>query len=100
MKAYEPIKLNSHSKAESKINSSYVQSWMNKVWNIIADLLVPNTEPQIMQKRDRNGQDWWYVYDPQTGESAWFTSETEVRAWLEGCLLQKSVSNLNHRNPK
>ena len=40
-------------------------------------------EPKIWQKRDRYGNFYWVVYDPTTGHSSYFSSEQEVRIWLE-----------------
>ena len=40
-------------------------------------------EPKIWQKRDRYGNLYWVVYDPTTGHSSCFSSEQEVRVWLE-----------------
>lgn len=40
-------------------------------------------EPKIQQVSDQGGQVWWYVYDPQTGQSVYLESETEVLIWLE-----------------
>ncbi|HEY9622834.1 MAG TPA: hypothetical protein V6C78_20925 [Crinalium sp.] len=45
---------------------------------------ISNTsEPRIWQRRDRSGQLIWHVYDPTTNQSSRFTSEAEVRAWLD-----------------
>jgi hypothetical protein len=40
-------------------------------------------EPQIVQKCDRSGKNYWQVYDPVSGSSYSFSSEKEVRAWLD-----------------
>lgn len=40
-------------------------------------------EPKVQQVSDQGGQVWWYVYDPQTRESVYLESETEVLIWLE-----------------
>lgn len=41
------------------------------------------TEPKIWQTSRGNGVTIWNIYDPTTQESASFTTETEVRSWLE-----------------
>ena len=41
------------------------------------------TEPKIWQTSRGNGVTIWNVYEPTTQESATFTTETEVRSWLE-----------------
>lgn len=40
-------------------------------------------EPKVQQVSDQGGQVWWYVYDPQTRQSVYLESETEVLIWLE-----------------
>lgn len=45
--------------------------------------LVGSNEPTITQKSDRQGNPYFEVYDPFTDSRAFFSSEREVRAWLE-----------------
>lgn len=40
-------------------------------------------EPKIWEKRDRSGNVFYKVYDPITGISNQFSSDLEVRIWLE-----------------
>lgn len=40
------------------------------------------TEPRIWQ-RHRQGQSLWYAHDPVTNRTRQFSSEQEVRLWLE-----------------
>ena len=42
-----------------------------------------SNEPRVWQKRDRFGQTYWQVYDPIRDRFARFSSEQEVRQWLE-----------------
>jgi len=42
-----------------------------------------SSEPRIWQKQDRSGQVYWQVYDPIRNRSDRFSSEQEVRRWLE-----------------
>ncbi|MGK7892861.1 MAG: hypothetical protein AB4372_04250 [Xenococcus sp. (in: cyanobacteria)] len=60
---------------------------LNLIVNIIRwighILLVSKNEPYIKQKRDRNGNLYWQVYDFTTNKSYTFGSEREVRAWIE-----------------
>ncbi|MBE9180543.1 hypothetical protein IQ268_18440 [Oculatella sp. LEGE 06141] len=42
-----------------------------------------SSEPQIRQLRDRDGNVQWRSYDPITGQINFFSSEVEVRTWLE-----------------
>ncbi|MBW4691459.1 MAG: hypothetical protein KME27_06785 [Lyngbya sp. HA4199-MV5] len=41
------------------------------------------SEPEIRQTLDREGQTWWQVYDPLTGQTAYLESEADVHIWLE-----------------
>ncbi len=40
-------------------------------------------EPRVWQRRDSQGQIWWYVYDPKTERYACLSSQAEVLQWLE-----------------
>jgi hypothetical protein len=42
-----------------------------------------DAEPKIWQTTSRNGVMIWNVYDPTTKESTRFTTEADVRSWLE-----------------
>ena len=46
-------------------------------------LVVPNNEPKIKQKRDRHGNFYWHIYDFTTNQSYDFSSEQDVRSWIE-----------------
>lgn len=46
-------------------------------------LIISNREPQVWQKYDRQGNQYWQVYDVNTNKSHTFGSEQDVRAWLE-----------------
>lgn len=62
------------------------QGSRNLVENIAQNLLFALTsreEPRIRQARDRQGRTFWQVYDPSTGFQSRFSSEDEVRVWLE-----------------
>jgi len=44
--------------------------------------LAGNSDPVISQS-SHDGQPLWHVYDPQSRQHLSFSSETEVRHWLE-----------------
>lgn len=62
-----------------------------KIANLIASIIdkiersLSNSlrEPQIKQKQDRHGNQYWQAYDSSTNKSCTFGSEQDVRAWLE-----------------
>jgi hypothetical protein len=45
--------------------------------------ITSSSEPRITQTRDPMGELRWHVYDPTTGHKASFSSESEVRVWLD-----------------
>ena len=46
-------------------------------------LIANRTEPHVKQKCDRKGNYYWQVYEPISGSYLSFSSEREVRTWLE-----------------
>lgn len=54
-----------------------------KLWKIFAATFIQTSEPKIHQRTDRFGNVYFHVYDPQTGRSSVFGTESEVRAWLD-----------------
>jgi YD repeat-containing protein len=65
-----------------KILSNLI-TWLSKIGNLFVSSLEKSEEIRIRQRVDRNGQVWWYAYNPRTKRSGVFDSESEVRAWLE-----------------
>lgn len=57
------------------------KSFLSYAWKAISAPV--SSEPQVWQQRDRSGQTYWQVYDPETSRSASLSSEQEVRQWLE-----------------
>jgi hypothetical protein len=57
------------------------------VWTRLRDsfykLMLPGSEPKIVQKQKPNGDEYYHVYDPTTGNSKTFGSELETRIWLD-----------------
>lgn len=63
--------------------SPNLATWLNKLGRIFAILFIESYEIRVWQRTDRNGQIWWYAYNPSTGRSGVFDSESEVRVWIE-----------------
>ena len=59
--------------------TTFANNQLQFLWRYFSQRL----EPKIWQKRDRYGNSYWVVYDPTTGHSSCFSSEQEVRVWLE-----------------
>lgn len=56
---------------------------MGKIKAVIVNLALPNTDPKVFERHDRQGNLYYQVYDPLTRQSASFGSESEIRYWLE-----------------
>ena len=62
-----------------------------KIVNSIVDILKKveqslvrvDREPKIEQKCDRYGNQYWLAYDARTNRSYTFSSEQDVRVWIE-----------------
>jgi hypothetical protein len=70
-------------KDSKSLQGSKLTSLLQQFKTSLTKLLTCSSEPQIWQKRDRQGNLVWRMYDPQTNQSAVFASEEEVRIWLE-----------------
>jgi hypothetical protein len=68
-------------KKEFRTIALTLQSTFSLIWDIVFSLL--SDEPKIWQGRDRFGKLYWRVYDPSRDRSITFTSEQEVREWLD-----------------
>jgi hypothetical protein len=69
-------------RAELSNHSNLATAW-KRIWDTLATQLIGHSEPIVRQVRDRAGSLIWHVHDPETGYSGCFSSEQEVRAWLE-----------------
>lgn len=66
----------------NKVFSS-LTTWLSKIAELFFSSFEKSEEIRIWQRVDRNGQIWWYAYNPRTKRSSVFDSESEVRVWLE-----------------
>ena len=51
--------------------------------NIERNLVLKSNEPKVEQKRDRDGNLYWKVYDFTTNKSYTFGSDRDVKIWIE-----------------
>jgi len=58
---------------------------VKRIAKIYLNAISSNREPKIEQKSDRHGNKYWRAYDRHTNQSYTFTSEHDVRVWLENC---------------
>ncbi|MEB3355716.1 MAG: hypothetical protein VKK04_03155 [Synechococcales bacterium] len=56
--------------------------WTN-FWTAFINLAAGKREPIVEMRRDRQGNVFYTVYDPTTGQRTVCASEQEVRVWLE-----------------
>ena len=60
-----------------------VQKYLAAIYDFWLDIITVKTEIQVQRKCDRQGNIYWLVFDPVTGYSSCFSSESEVRIWIE-----------------
>ncbi|MBD2681898.1 MULTISPECIES: hypothetical protein [Nostoc] len=81
-----------------------IQLLLGKFWRWFVDFLYKEPEPEVWERRDaygglrlRQGNTWWFAYDPATGKSASLGSEQEVLIWIEQLYYQKTLAANKHR---
>jgi hypothetical protein len=62
---------------------SFHMPGFEQIWNLLLKAFANSSEPQIYQKHDRHGNMYFKVYDPVTRQFGTFTTEQEVRVWLD-----------------
>lgn len=68
-------------KKELRAIALTLQSTLSLIWDMVLSLL--SNESRIWQRRDRFGKLYWRIYDPSSDRSITFTSEQEIRKWLD-----------------
>lgn len=58
-------------------------SRLRGIWQWIVQVAVVNNELQIWQTQDRDGYQWWHMYDRATGRYSTAASENELRELIE-----------------
>ncbi len=66
----------------AQIAGSLLDRWA-AFWTLLFRSMAPSGEPVIKTWRDRQGQMFYAVYDPTTGQRLTCSSEAEVRQWIE-----------------
>ena len=59
---------------------------INNIIETIAQKCLKFVEPReikVLQKRDRQGNIYWLVFNPNTKSYSYFHDEAEVRMWIE-----------------
>lgn len=69
------------------------QLWLIRIWLKLLDHR--NQKIIIQQYCDRQGRKWWSAYDPVRNHTVYFSSEDEVRIWLEQLHLLKTCQEVH-----
>lgn len=69
--------------AETTSKRSGLMPWLRDRWNALIYTLSRGHEPRVQRKRTATGDIFYHAYDPCTGQSAYLTSEYDLRSWLE-----------------
>ena len=56
---------------------------IKNLWQNAIAAITKEPELKVWQTQDRHGHIHWHVYDPWTGESISFFSETAMLCWIE-----------------
>lgn len=80
---YKELELIPDSVVDPTIPLSRFSAWVRHAWSVFLDAIASHNSIHIWKKTDGIGHTWWYVYDPATNMTHAFTSEHEVRIWLE-----------------
>lgn len=81
-KEYQRLELIPNSDSGPDSGPTHSQNWLSRWKNAVLAYLNGSSEPQVWQVH-RDGQTAWRVYDPISRHQAEFTSEMELRIWLE-----------------
>lgn len=69
---------------EQEVSSSESRShWFTGTQNWLSSLLFGKTDLQVSQFVDSINDQWWYAFDPQTGNCVYADSEAELRLWIK-----------------
>ncbi len=74
----------------TKQKSAFFWNWLDAAGDFVAKVgtgvlafLLDSSEIKIVEKTDKNGVLTWEVWDRVKGDRSTFSSEAEVRAWLD-----------------
>lgn len=67
----------------SAIAPNQVETPAASLWQGLRNLLFSKAEIKVKQVCDRAGNQWWYGYNPITGQSVYADTDTEMRLWIK-----------------
>lgn len=78
-----PVTVNELLQRNTVAKSTHRSNAFARILSQVLKKISSFNEPKIYQERDRSGKIFWRVFDPIDGQSAYLSSEGEVRSWLE-----------------
>ncbi len=57
--------------------------WIGQIGRWIVNSLVRSSEIQIQPMKNRDGEEYWKIYNPYTGQTSYASSEHEVRGLID-----------------
>jgi hypothetical protein len=71
-------------------------SHLQQIGQLVINALFSEPEFKIRKSKDRQGNVWWYAYDPKTGHTGCLASEQEVRMWIEESFYRRNSRFSNY----
>lgn len=78
-----PISFREYWDLETVNKKQKQESLVSRVFQTLVAKLSGGNDPQIKLKYSPSGHEYWHVYDPITGKAETFTTEADVRIWVE-----------------
>ncbi len=69
--------------APQRPHHNLVRATLHRFQEFVLNLATLDQDPKIVVARDRTGRQYWRAFDPTTQYADTFSSEDEVRVWLE-----------------
>jgi hypothetical protein len=57
--------------------------WLSNIWQFLVDILFQDNELKVWEKKDKQGNIYWKIYHPATGNTVYLASEQEARIWID-----------------
>lgn len=80
---YEKLELIFNPAQKYSSNKQKFSLWLVNIWKFLAKALFQTNRLQIWQETNCQGDTCWKVHDTATGQTAYCSTELEVRIWIE-----------------
>jgi hypothetical protein len=64
-------------------DSNFAQVALHNLAHSLRQTIRQITELQVWRATDQDGHPYWHAYNPHSGRSTCFGSESDIRAWIE-----------------